>query len=98
MTLADARNLALCYFIIVAIPAVLLPGIILFLLSKGISILKRRMLPYVHLTQFYSWRVAFYTDRASRTIVTPILFVGGGAERVRYYASQINNWIRQKEA
>ena len=97
MTLANLRDVALCYFVIIAFSATLLPGAVFFLLAKGLGILKRRALPYFHLAQFYSRRVSFYTDRASHVVVSPILFAGGWSARIRNYAGQFEHWLRQEE-
>jgi len=95
--LANARNFFLCIFVIGGIAAMLLPGAVFFGLSYGTRWFKRKMLSYAHLVQFYAWRVTFYTNRASRTVVDPILYVGGWAARLRFYASQVERWVRQKE-
>jgi NhaP-type Na+/H+ or K+/H+ antiporter len=97
MTLANLRDAALCYFIVIAFSATLLPGAVFLLLAMGLRILKRRILPYFHLAQFYSRRVWFYTDRASRVLVSPILFAGGWSARIRNYAGQFEHWLRQEE-
>ena len=91
------RDFALCMFILPAI-GVALPGAIFFLLAKGTRILKRKMLPYVHLTQFYSRRVAFYTERASQVVAKPVIVTGGLVARIQNYAGQAGAWLGREES
>ena len=45
MSLANGRDLALMYFILIALGVTLMPGVLLFLAVRGLRLLRRRMLP-----------------------------------------------------
>jgi hypothetical protein len=96
MSLENLRNLALIYFIMIAIGASLAPGAVLFLAVKGLRLLKRRGLPYIHLTQFYFRRVERMTRRASRWVVSPIIVAGGLVARAESTVDRIGRLFSRK--
>ena len=89
MTLANGRDLALLMFITAGLFAALAPGVALFFAVKGLRILKRKMLPYIHRTQFYFQRAERITERASHIAVKPIITTAGAVAQARYMA----NWL-----
>lgn len=98
MSLEFPRNIALIYFILIAIGACLAPGAALFFAVKGLRILKRRGLPYVHLTQFYFRRVERITHHASRVVAAPLIAAAGVSARIESTASRIGKLFTRKEA
>ncbi len=94
MSLATGRDLALMYFILIGIGVTLMPGIVLYLAVRGLRFLRRRMLPYIHLAQFYSRRVAFAASQASRVVVSP--FIAGAAliAQMQYYGNRLAKMFR----
>lgn len=89
MSLANGRDLALMYFILIALGVTLMPGVLLFLAVRGLRLLRRRMLPYVHLAQFYSRRIAWATDQGSRKIAGPFVAAAGVAAQVQYLGGRL---------
>jgi hypothetical protein len=98
VSLDSLRNLSLIYFILIAFGAMLAPGAALFFAVKGLRILKRRGLPYVHLVQFYFRRIERMTYRASRWITSPFIFAAGVGARIENTASRIGKLFVRKEA
>lgn len=97
MSLADGRNLALMYFILIAIGAALGPGILLFFAIKGLRILKRKIVPYFHQIRFFFYRVGRTVDRASYMVAQPIIATASAVERMKFYLNRIANLFRQQE-
>jgi UPF0716 family protein affecting phage T7 exclusion len=98
MSLDGLRNISLIYFILIAIGLGLTPGVALFFAIKGLRILRRRGLPYVHLTQFYFRRVERLTNRASRWIASPFIFAAGVRARIESTAGRLGKLFARKEA
>ena len=98
MSLDGLRNISLIYFILIAFGAGVMPGAVLFFAIKGLRILKRRGLPYIHLTQFYFRRVERMTHRASRWIASPFIIAAGVGARIESTASRIGKLFVRKEA
>ena len=98
MNLDFLRNIALIYFILIAFGACLAPGVALFFAVKGLRILKRRGLPYTHLTQFYFRRVTRITQRASRAVAAPIIVAAAVGTRIESTAIRIGKLFTGKEA
>jgi hypothetical protein len=97
MSLESLRNVALIYFMLIAIVACLAPGVALFFANKGLRLLKRRGLPYMHLTQFYFRRIERVTQRAARWVVSPIIVIGGVTARAESTAARISRLFSHKE-
>lgn len=97
MTLADGRDLALMSFMLMAFAMVLAQGVILFFLIRGLRLLRRRAMPYIHLTQYYFSRVARATEHGSQLVVMPFVQAAGIAARVRHYGKQAANIFNRKE-
>ncbi len=98
MTLASGRDLALIYFIIPALIISAVPMVALFFAVKGLRIGRRRMMPYIHLAQFYASRVNRMTHRASNAVARPFIVASGIRRQVSNAASQIKAFFRGTEA
>jgi len=98
MSLDSLRNISLIYFMLIATGAMVAPGAALFFAIKGLRILKRRGLPYIHLTQFYFRRIERITYRSSRWITSPFFFAAGVGARIESTASRIGKLFIRKEA
>ena len=97
MGLENPRNIALIYFILIAMGTCVAPGIALFFAAKGLRILKRRGLPYIHLAQFYARRVERLTERGSRAVASPFVAVAAVSARVTGTANRIEKLFTRKE-
>src|SRR5574341_128231 len=87
MTLASGRDLALIYFILIGVVIALIPLAVFALAIKGLRVGRRRMMPYVHLAQFYAARIARGTNRGSERITKPFIVAAGVAQRVRTFTA-----------
>jgi hypothetical protein len=97
MTIASGRDLALIYFMIPAIIVSALPLVALFFAVKGLRIGRRKMMPYIHLAQFYANRVSRMTHRASDAVARPFIVVSGIGRQVSNVTSQIKAFIQGTE-
>ena len=83
MSLATGRDIALMYFILIAFVAGTVPLAALFLAVTGLRLLRRRMMPYIHLTQFYFSRIERIVGRMSKRVAEPFIVSAGFIEQVR---------------
>lgn len=97
MSLADGRNIALCMFMSGAIGVVLLPGVALFFAIKGLRILKRKMVPYIHQFRFYLYRIERAVDRGSRAAVKPIVVTAATTEQIKFYMNRVFSILSNQE-
>lgn len=98
MTLASGRDLALIYFMIPAIIVSAMPLVALFFAVKGLRIGRRRMMPYIHLAQFWASRMSRMTHRASDAVARPFVVASGIGRQLSNVASQVKSFIRGTEA
>ncbi|MBI5880063.1 MAG: hypothetical protein HZB53_20630 [Chloroflexi bacterium] len=98
MTIASARDLALIYFIIPSLIISAMPLIALYFAVRGLRIGRRRMMPYVHLAQFYASRIARLTHRTSERVAQPFVVAAGIGSQIENIAMQFIAFIRGTEA
>ena len=89
MTLADARDLSLIWFILFGVIAAAIPGVAFYFSIKGLRALRKLSKPYFALARDYAQRVARATETGSRVAVKPIVFTAGVSARVSYTAKQV---------
>ncbi len=95
--LAAGRNLILCSGVLACFGVALLPGVLAFFSIKGLRILKRKSVPYFHLTRFYFYRVNRATQRASELVAKPIIVTASASERVKTYWNQFTSNLKHQE-
>lgn len=89
MTLATGRDLALIYFIVISFVAALVPLVAFGAAVYGLRLGRRRMMPYIHLAQFYAARIARGTSRGSERITRPFILAEGVVGRISTFASHL---------
>ncbi len=97
MSLADGRNVALMYFLVIAIGVTLGPGVAFFFAIKGLRIVRRKIVPYIRRIQSYVRRVERATDRASLVVAQPILLTSATSARLKFHLNQFFSFLRREE-
>ncbi|MEP7198910.1 MAG: hypothetical protein ABI874_03750 [Chloroflexota bacterium] len=97
MSLADGRDIALLLFMFMAFAVVLVQGVLLFFIIRGLRLGRRKAMPYVHLAQYYFSRIARATERGSQAIAAPFVAAAGLAARVEHHGKQFVNIFQRKE-
>ena len=95
--LASGRNLILCGGVLACMAIALLPGAAAFFGIRGLRILKRKSIPYLHKTRFYFYRINRATARASQIVAKPIIVTAGASARMKTYWQQFTSNFKQQE-
>ncbi len=95
--IATFRNLILCGGILSCTAVALLPGVATFFGIRGLRALKRKSVPYLHLTRFYFYRVNRATTRVSEMVARPIIVTASATERLRTYWNEFTTYFRHQE-
>jgi len=98
MTIASGRDLALIYFIIPSIIISAMPLIALYFAARSLRIGRRRLMPYIHLAQYWAARVARLTRQGSDAVAKPFIAAASFGRQVEAVLSQLSAFIREREA
>lgn len=98
MTIASGRDLALIYFIIPSLIVAALPLVALYFSVRGLRLGRRRLMPYIHLAQYWAARIERLTRTASDRVAQPFITAAGFGRQAETVLAQMAAFIRNREA